>query len=65
MTPQEAISFYGSGTKLARATGVTDIAVSLWKTRGAIPKTRQYQIQVLTKGKLKAGIDSVLPTATE
>ena len=56
MTPQEAIDYFGGGSKLAKAIGTTPAAPSLWKKAGEIPYVRQCQIQVITKGKLKADL---------
>lgn len=56
MTPQEAIDFFGGGSKLAKAIRTTPAAPSLWKKAGYIPYVRQCQIQVITKGKLKADL---------
>ena len=52
MTLQQAINHYGTKSKLARALKVTPQAVNYWGDE--IPIIRQYQIQVLTRGKLKA-----------
>ena len=40
-------------SELAAILKVTRPAISQWKVSG-IPETRQWQIQILTKGKLKA-----------
>ena len=52
MTKQQAIAYYGSATKLAQALSVSKTAVSLWSD--VIPIGRQYQIEVITNGRLKA-----------
>lgn len=52
MTTQEAISHYGSKAEIARALGIKKASVSGWGDEP--PLGRQYQIQALTKGKLKA-----------
>jgi hypothetical protein len=49
---KDAQAFYGSRRKLAEALGVTVAAVSLWGD--TVPELRQYQLEVLTRGKLKA-----------
>lgn len=51
MNKKEAVGYYGSAHALARALGVTDGAVSQWET---IPILRQFQLEVLTQGKLMA-----------
>lgn len=56
MTKQQAIAFYGSATKLARALAVSKTAVSMWSE--VIPIGRQYQLEVITHGRLKADRDT-------
>ncbi|WP_085614961.1 MULTISPECIES: Cro/CI family transcriptional regulator [unclassified Pseudomonas] len=52
MTKSQAIKYFGSISALAKALGVTYEAVRQW---GDVPELRQYQIERLTKGALKAG----------
>jgi transcriptional repressor of cell division inhibition gene dicB len=52
MNMNDAIKHFGSKTKLAAALGIHPSAVTQWGE--SVPEIRQYQIQVLTKGKLKA-----------
>ena len=52
MKTKDAQEYYGSRRKLAEALGVTVAAVSLWGD--TVPELRQYQLEVLTRGKLKA-----------
>lgn len=53
MKTQDVIDFFGSRKKLAEKLGVKDVsAISHWGD--SVPELRQYQIQVLTKNKLKA-----------
>jgi hypothetical protein len=52
MTTKEAVKFFGTVQKLADALNIKQPAVSQWGEYPPIP--RQYQIQVLTKNKLKA-----------
>lgn len=54
MKLDQALQHYGSQTALAKALRITKAAVSLWAQDGKIPELRQYQIEALTKGKLKA-----------
>lgn len=49
----EIISHFGSHANLARALGVTRVAVTLWRTDG-IPAQRAIQIERVTGGKFKA-----------
>ncbi|MCX4186747.1 Cro/CI family transcriptional regulator [Methylophaga sp. OBS4] len=51
MTKDQAIKHFGGASKLANALGITKQAVNNWDD---IPDVRQYQIQVLTDGALKA-----------
>lgn len=52
MTTQEVIEFFGSKANVAKALGIKKPSVSGW---GEVPPIgRQYQIQAITKGKLKA-----------
>lgn len=52
MNMNDAIKHFGSKTKLAVALGIKPSAVTQWGD--SVPESRQYQIQVMTKGKLKA-----------
>lgn len=53
MKTQDVADFFGSKKKLADALGIRPSAVTQWGE--TIPESRQYQIQVLSKGKFKAG----------
>ena len=56
MKTQDVIDFFGSRKKVAEKLGVKDVsAISHWGD--SVPELRQYQIQVLTKNKLKADAD--------
>lgn len=52
MTTDEVIQHYGSKAEIARALGITKTSVSGWGDEP--PYGRQCEIQILTKGKLKA-----------
>ena len=52
MTKDDAIKHFGTQSKLAEALGITQGSVAGWGDVPPLP--RQYQIQVLTRGKLKA-----------
>ena len=54
MSIDEAINLFRGQSNLARALGVTQTAVWLWKRQGEIPEGRQYQIEILTGGALMA-----------
>jgi len=55
MTTSEAIDFYGGVQKLADALGVR--RQSVWKWGDRPPKGRQYELQAITGGALKADPD--------
>jgi DNA-binding transcriptional regulator YdaS (Cro superfamily) len=52
MNTHDVAEFFGSKKKLAAALGIHPSAVTMWGE--TIPESRQYQIQVLSKGKFKA-----------
>mgnify|MGYP000722136419 CR=1 FL=1 len=52
MNIDDAIKYFGSKKKLAEALGIRPSAVTQWGVD--IPTTRQFQIQVISKNKLKA-----------
>lgn len=53
MKTQDVIDFFGSRKKAAEKLGIENVsAFSHWGD--SVPELRQYQIQVLTKNKLKA-----------
>ena len=49
----DLIAHFKTQQKLADVIGIDQSAISQWKYAG-IPIPRQYQIQVITNGKLKA-----------
>ena len=56
MKTQDVIDFFGSRKKAAEKLGIENVsAFSHWGD--SVPELRQYQIQVLTKNKLKADPD--------
>lgn len=54
MRTDEAIKFFGSKKKLGKALGIKAPETSIWYWGEFPPMARQYEIQALTKGKLKA-----------
>lgn len=52
MKTKDAALYFGSKKKLAAALNISPGAVTMWGDH--VPESRQYQIQVLTKGALKA-----------
>ena len=53
MRKSEVIAHFGSQSEVARQLNVSRMAVSAW-AEDAIPMRRQYEIERLTKGVLKA-----------
>jgi DNA-binding transcriptional regulator YdaS (Cro superfamily) len=54
MNIDQAIEHFGSQSALARALGIEPPSVAEWKANGRIPPLRQFQIESVTGGKLKA-----------
>lgn len=54
MTMQDLLDHFGTQTAIAKAVGVSLQVVSAWNAKKRIPLGRQYEIQVLTAGKLRA-----------
>ena len=52
MELQAVVEHFGSKTNIAKALDIHRSAVTNWK--GTVPMSRQYQLQLLTGGKLKA-----------
>lgn len=52
MLTQDLLAHFGSGPKAAEALGITPSAIYQWGD--FVPLNRQYQIEVLTGGALKA-----------
>lgn len=52
MTYHDAIEHFGTQVKLARALGISQPTVSCW--RGVVPAQYQYQLEVITRGRLRA-----------
>ena len=52
MTYDEAIGHFGTQVKLAEALGIAQPTVSCWNRE--IPPPYQYQLEVITRGKLRA-----------
>lgn len=52
MNMTDAVGHFKTKTNLAKALGISPSAVSMWGE--SIPHVRQFQIQVITNGRLKA-----------
>ena len=55
MKTKQAAEFFGSKKKLAAALGISPSAVTMWGEE--VPELRQYQIERITKGKVKRATD--------
>jgi len=53
MKPNDLLTYWPTKTAIAKAFGIHKPSVSQWFSENKIPITRQYQAQILTKGKLK------------
>jgi len=62
MTTLEALQHFGGKKALARALDIWPQAIGRWGDRP--PMIRQYQLQILTNGELKADTDDVIKRAT-
>ncbi|MBD9415905.1 Cro/Cl family transcriptional regulator [Pseudomonas sp. PDM16] len=51
MKTKQAADHFGSKKKLAAALGISPSAITMWGED--VPELRQYQIEQLTKGKVK------------
>ncbi len=56
MKKQEVLEYFGGIKQTAKALGVSIQAVYKWES---VPLGRQYQIQVMTGGRLQAGQKAV------
>lgn len=54
MTPVELVTFFRTQAASARALGCAQSTIAEWVSDGAIPESRQYQVQLATRGQLKA-----------
>lgn len=57
MTRAEAIEHFGSVSALADKLGITTQAIYDWGDK--VPTLRQFQLQIMTEGKLKADSEKV------
>jgi hypothetical protein len=54
MNTQDLKNHFGTLTAAAKALGTSIQVVSAWNTKDRIPPGRQFEIQILTGGKLQA-----------
>lgn len=52
MLKQDVLNFFGNSRKAAKALGISAAAISQWGDE--VPELRAFQIEKITKGKLKA-----------
>jgi hypothetical protein len=55
MTLQDCIKHYGSRNNIAKALGIKRQAITRWKE--GIPVRRQFELEILSRGKLKRSRD--------
>jgi hypothetical protein len=55
MNFQDLINHFGSQANAAKAVGTSPQVVSMWKRNG-IPPGRQFELQILTGGVLRASV---------
>lgn len=60
---QEVIDWYGSKAEVAKVLGIEAPSIYSWKEYP--PALRQLQIEAMTKGKLRAEPDCLLPAMKE
>ena len=53
MTPKQVIEHFETQENTAKALGVTQQSIAAWVKCGKVPELRKYQIEKVTKGKLK------------
>jgi len=54
MTPKDLLDYFGKQAVIARALGVAQPSVNAWFESGEVPMGRQYQVELGTKGQLRA-----------
>jgi hypothetical protein len=54
MTPNDLITLFKTQTEIAKALGCAQSSVAEWFETGRVPEGRQYQIELLTGGALRA-----------
>lgn len=56
MNMQQLVEYFGNQRAIAKALNTSDQVVSMWKVKDRIPLGRQYEIQILTGGRLRADV---------
>jgi len=65
MTPEDLIAYFHGVSATAEAFGISPPSVSEWKSNGRVPVGRQYQAEVLTRGRLRADRADKRPAQTD
>lgn len=56
MTPTQVLEQYKTQAEIARVLGCRQSSVAEMFEKGQVPEGRQYQLQIATRGKLKADL---------
>lgn len=56
MTIDEVVSYYKSGYRFEKDTGISRRTLTYWKLNGSVPPLMQMKIEYITCGKLKADL---------
>ena len=54
MTPDDLLKFFGTKAEIARALGIKLTSVCEWFDNDFIPELRQYQVELVSKGRLRS-----------
>lgn len=65
MTPEQVLTFYETQAEIARVLGCKQPSIAEWFEKGEVPDGRQYQLEIASKGKLKADKPANRKSATE
>jgi hypothetical protein len=60
MKPKNLLQVWPTQAEIARALQITEASVSAWFKNDEVPLMRQFQVEKLTKGKLRAHVPSRL-----
>lgn len=59
MNPKQVIDHFGTQSKAAQALGLRQPSIAGWVADGEVPLPRQYQIELATKGQLRADLPAL------
>lgn len=54
MTPDDLLKFFGTKAEIARALGPEPASVGEWFKNNSVPELRQYQVELVSKGRLRS-----------